>query len=71
VVFVMTNRFRPQDAQYSREQTVNLPVATADTGKLIAAATVQGGLLDRPDDVRAQARMHAMDALNAAMAVIP
>jgi DNA polymerase V len=38
VVFVMTNRFRPQDAQYSREQTVHLPVATADTGKLIAAA---------------------------------
>ncbi len=37
-VFVMTNPFRPQDAQYSREQVVRLPVATADTGKLIAAA---------------------------------
>ena len=38
VVFVQTNRFRPQDAQYAREQAVRLPVATADTGKLIAAA---------------------------------
>jgi len=38
VVFVMTNRFRPQDAQYAREQAVQLPVATADTAKLIAAA---------------------------------
>ena len=37
-VFVMTNRFRQQDAQYSREQGVQLPVATADSGKLIAAA---------------------------------
>ena len=38
VVFVQTNRFRPQDRQYAREQAVNLPVATADTAKLIAAA---------------------------------
>jgi DNA polymerase V len=38
VVFVQTNRFRPQDAQYAREQAVQLPVATADTGRLIAAA---------------------------------
>ena len=38
VVFVMTNRFRPQDAQDAREQAIKLAVATADTGKLIAAA---------------------------------
>ena len=38
MVFVMTNRFRPQDAQYSREQGVRLPVATADSGRLITAA---------------------------------
>ncbi len=38
VVFVMTNRFRPQDAQYAREQAVQLGAATADTGRLIAAA---------------------------------
>jgi DNA polymerase V len=37
-VFVMTNRFREQDTQYSGEQSVRLPVATADTGKLVAAA---------------------------------
>ena len=38
VVFVMTNRFRPQDPQYNREQTVELPVASSDTGRLVAAA---------------------------------
>jgi hypothetical protein len=32
---------------------------------LTAAATMQGGLFDRPDDARTQARMCAMDALNA------
>ena len=38
VVFVMTNRFRPQDAQYASEQAVQLPVATANTARLLAAA---------------------------------
>ena len=38
MVFVQTNVFRPQDAQYSREQMVRLPVATADTGKIVRAA---------------------------------
>lgn len=38
VVFVETNRFRPQDPQYSGSQTVNLPIATSDTGRLVAAA---------------------------------
>jgi DNA polymerase V len=33
--------------------------------ELSAAATVQGGVFDRPDDAHAQARMRAMDALNA------
>ena len=46
-VFVMTNRFRPQDAQYSREQGVQLPVATADCGKLIAAVLRGLGFLWR------------------------
>ena len=36
VVFVQTNHFRPQDPQYHGTQPVRLPVATADTGKLIA-----------------------------------
>jgi DNA polymerase V len=38
MVFVQTNPFRTQDAQYSREQTVQLPVATVDTGKIVRAA---------------------------------
>lgn len=36
--FVNTNRFREQDAQYYGQHTVHLPVATADTGRLIRAA---------------------------------
>jgi len=38
VVFIHTNRFRPQDAPYNATQAVTLAVATADTGKLITAA---------------------------------
>ena len=38
VVFVETNRFRPDDQQHCASQAVQLPVATADTGKLTAAA---------------------------------
>src|ERR1700733_9133173 len=37
-VFVHTNRFRIQDAQHFATQAVQLPVATADTGKLTSAA---------------------------------
>lgn len=37
-VFVNTNRFREQDAQYYGSQTVRLGIATADTAKLIRAA---------------------------------
>ena len=92
MVFVQTNPFRIQDAQYAGVQTVRLPVATADTGKIIRAARlglnaiwrdgfqykkagvmlldlapagqVQGGLFDRPDGPRTQARMRALDHLN-------
>lgn len=38
VVFVETNRFRPDDPQHCASQAVQLPVATADTGKLTSAA---------------------------------
>lgn len=38
LVFVETNGFRPQDAQYQASKLIELPVATADTGKLINAA---------------------------------
>lgn len=37
-VFLQTNPFRQQDAQYMPTRGVTLPVATADTAKLIAAA---------------------------------
>ena len=37
-IFVHTNRFRPNDPQHNASQGVQLPVATADTGKLISAA---------------------------------
>jgi DNA polymerase V len=38
VVFVGTNGFRPQDAQYQASKLVQLPVTTADTATLITAA---------------------------------
>ena len=37
-VFVETNRFKPEDPQYNAARGVQLPVATADTGKLTQAA---------------------------------
>ncbi len=37
-VFVETNRFKPGDSQHCASQAVQLPVATADTGKLTHAA---------------------------------
>ena len=37
-LFLQTNPFRPQDPHYMPTQRVTLPVATADTAKLIAAA---------------------------------
>jgi DNA polymerase V len=38
IVFAHTNRFCPEDPQYDAVQPVALPIATADTGKLISAA---------------------------------
>ena len=38
MVFVETNSFRPQDAQYHASQTVTLAVASADTARIIRAA---------------------------------
>jgi len=37
-VFLHTNKFRPQDVQYYGSHAVHLPVASADTGRLIEAA---------------------------------
>jgi DNA polymerase V len=36
-VFVMTNRFKPSETQYSASRTVSLPVASADSAKLAKA----------------------------------
>lgn len=47
-VFVNTNRFREQDAQYYGQHTVHLPVATSDTGRLIRAAHHSLGCIWRP-----------------------
>jgi DNA polymerase V len=38
IVFVETNPFRKQDQQYRASQSAQLPIATADTGRLVAAA---------------------------------
>ncbi len=38
IVFVETNPFRTQDRQYRASQSAQLPIATADTGRLVAAA---------------------------------
>ena len=38
VVFIETNRFKPDDPQHYAARPVKLPVATCDTGKLIKAA---------------------------------
>jgi DNA polymerase V len=42
MVFVETNRFKPDEAQHYAARTLDLPVATSDSGRLIGAAL--GGL---------------------------
>ncbi|WP_244832528.1 Y-family DNA polymerase [Caballeronia sp. TF1N1] len=48
VVFIHTDRYRPQDRQYAAERAITLPVATADTGKLNRAALQVLDTLFRP-----------------------
>ncbi|MFZ0209072.1 MAG: DUF4113 domain-containing protein [Roseiarcus sp.] len=47
-LWVQTNSFKPGERQYSASKAVRLPVATADTGKLIAAATAGLGIIFKP-----------------------
>ena len=47
-VWIETNRFKPGDRQYNASKAVRLPVATADTGKLIAAAMAGLGIIFKP-----------------------
>lgn len=48
MVFAHTDRFRPADPQYDAMQPAALPVATADTGRLIRAALGALTVLYRP-----------------------
>ena len=47
MVFIQTNRFKPDDAQHCASRAVHLPVATSDTAKLIGAALVGLGSIWR------------------------
>ena len=47
-LWVQTNSFKPDELQYSASKAVRLPVATAETGKLIAAATAGLGIIFKP-----------------------
>ena len=47
-VWIETNSFKRSDRQYSASKSVRLPVATADTGKLIAAAVKALGVIFKP-----------------------
>jgi DNA polymerase V len=48
MVFINTNRFKVEDAQYYATRNVRLPVATADTGKLSKAAGLTLAAIWRP-----------------------
>jgi DNA polymerase V len=48
IVFAQTDRFRPAEPQYDAMRPAALPVATADTGKLIGAALRALAALYRP-----------------------
>jgi DNA polymerase V len=48
-VFVMTNRFKASETQYSAAKTIALPVATADSAKLVRAALIALEALWRPN----------------------
>jgi DNA polymerase V len=68
VVFAHTNRFRPEDPQYDAVQPVTLPVATADTGKLIAAALRGLAALYRPGYRYKKAGIMLLELVPAAVA---
>jgi DNA polymerase V len=47
-VWIETKSFKPEQRQYHASKSVRLPVATADTGKLIAAAMTALGIIFKP-----------------------
>ena len=65
MVFVQTDPFRPQDAQYARERVLALPVATADTGIIIVAAHRALGAIWRPEFHYKKAGVMLLDLVKA------
>jgi DNA polymerase V len=47
-VWIETDSFKPEQRQYHASKAVRLPVATADTGKLTAAAMAALGIIFKP-----------------------
>ena len=47
MVFIKTNRFKPEEPQYYATQPVRLPVTTSDSAKLIGAALAGLGTIWR------------------------
>lgn len=68
MVFAHTNSFKPEEPQYHAVQPVTLPVATADTGKLIAAAERGLAAIWRPGFSYKKAGVVFLDLLPAANA---
>lgn len=65
-VFLQTNPFREQDAQYMASRGVTLPVATADTAQLIAAARSALGAIWRDGYRYKKAGVMLVDLVKAA-----
>ena len=66
-VFAETNSFKPSDPQYAAQRSVRLPVATADSGKLIRASMSALGQLWRPGYRYKKAGVMLLDLVPAAM----
>jgi DNA polymerase V len=72
MVFVETNRFRPDERQHCATQAVRLPVASSDTARLIRAAEAGLAVLWRPGFRYAKAGvmlldLHAPDTVQAGL----
>ena len=65
-VFVETNSFKPDDPQYHASRGIELPVATADTGKLTGAAMRALAALWRPGFRYKKAGVMFVDLVRAA-----
>jgi DNA polymerase V len=60
-VFIQTNQFRPQDRQHFAEQSIRLPVATADSGRLTSAALRALDVIYRPGHAYKKAGVMLLD----------